>query len=134
METSAPIEPRLKSGVGLRWLAPVAWGALIFWASHQPSLGLELPFPHFDKLLHFGTYTVLGTLIRFALGTRGPRDFLIAWMLGTLYGLSDEFHQAFVPGRDADLLDWAADCFGALVGAYWGIRLLGRSKGDEVRV
>ena len=126
METSTPLGPPSKAGASLRWLAPFTWCALIFWASNQPSLGFELPFPHFDKGLHFGAYAVLGTLIRFALGTSGTHNFLIAGILGSFYGLSDEFHQAYVPGREADLLDWAADCFGVLVGAYWGVRLFHR--------
>ena len=31
-----------------------------------------------------------------------------------LYGLMDEVHQAFTPGRIADPLDWLADVVGAL--------------------
>ncbi|HHB76440.1 MAG TPA: VanZ family protein, partial [Desulfobulbus sp.] len=32
-----------------------------------------------------------------------------------LYGVSDEWHQSFVPGRTPDILDIAADTFGAAV-------------------
>ena len=38
-------------------------------------------------------------------------------IIGTLYGLSDELHQSFVPGRDASIEDAAADAFGALLGS-----------------
>jgi len=31
------------------------------------------------------------------------------------YGMSDEWHQSFVPGRDADWLDLAADTMGAVI-------------------
>ena len=33
------------------------------------------------------------------------------------YGISDEFHQSFVPGRTPDVLDWLADTSGALLAA-----------------
>jgi len=49
----------------------------------------------------------------------------------TAYGCSDEWHQSFVPGRDADLRDVWADAVGAVAGAAacwaWGII---RSRSD----
>ena len=38
-------------------------------------------------------------------------------VLGTLYGVSDEIHQSFVPPRTPDILDVAADSAGAFAGA-----------------
>jgi VanZ family protein len=38
----------------------------------------------------------------------------LAVLLASLYGVSDEAHQAFVPGRSADAVDWLADTVGAL--------------------
>jgi len=35
----------------------------------------------------------------------------------SLYGASDEYHQAFVPNRNPAVSDWVADSLGALVGA-----------------
>ena len=32
-----------------------------------------------------------------------------------VYGITDEFHQWFVPGRTADVNDWMADCTGAAI-------------------
>jgi len=37
-------------------------------------------------------------------------------LLTSLYALSDEFHQLFVPGRAFELLDIALDSFGGLMG------------------
>ena len=31
------------------------------------------------------------------------------------YGITDEIHQLFVPGRDASVYDWLADCTGAIL-------------------
>jgi VanZ family protein len=46
-----------------------------------------------------------------------PRAARWAALLGSLYGLTDEFHQRFVPHRSAELGDWAADTLGAALGA-----------------
>ena len=41
---------------------------------------------------------------------------LAAIALATMYGVSDEFHQSFVPGRSPDRFDVVADCVGATIG------------------
>lgn len=35
-------------------------------------------------------------------------------LIGAIYGLSDEWHQSFVPGRDCSVYDVAADALGVL--------------------
>ena len=37
-------------------------------------------------------------------------------LLGALYGLTDEWHQSFVPGREVSALDWLADLCGVTLG------------------
>ena len=75
-----------------------------------------------DKLLHAGAFLVWGLLCGWAIATSFPR-LSGRWLLftvvitGTLYGLSDEFHQSLVPGRHADPWDVAADFTGSLVAA-----------------
>jgi VanZ family protein len=49
----------------------------------------------------------------------------------SLYGISDEFHQSFVPGRTPDPVDWATDTAGAGV-ALAGI-LIVRKRRDASR-
>ncbi len=97
------------------------WGALallymagIFWLSSQPGPAVGLPHP-WDKLAHAAEYAGLGFLLARATGAPAP-----AWLLAALYGAGDEFHQAFVPGREASPLDWLADALGALLGAALG--------------
>ena len=49
----------------------------------------------------------------------------VAWLLAIIYALTDEFHQSFVPGRHASLIDVALfDNLGALISllAYSHIR------------
>ena len=45
-----------------------------------------------------------------------PRAYRLAWGLAVLYGISDELHQAFVPGRGNSIWDVGIDAAGALIG------------------
>ncbi len=110
---------------GRGWLFVVLaalWAALLYWESSRAN-----PFPFLpegilsqDKLLHAGAYAVLGALVAAALRARGTgagRAVVLAVLVAAAYGATDEWHQAHVPGRDADPLDWAADAVGAIAGA-----------------
>ena len=100
------------------WLPALAWAGTIFFLSSRSTLpdGPDL-IPHFDKVAHFGAYSLLGLLLAHAVRATGL-PFALAVALGWLYGASDEFHQSFVPGRSVELLDWVADALGVLAGIY----------------
>ena len=96
---------------------------MIFWGS-----SLESPFEvgfeiyGLDKILHTLEYAVLGILLARALGASMPdisfgRLIFITFIIGTFYGLTDEFHQQLTPGRTASLLDLTADATGSFLGA-----------------
>lgn len=71
-----------------------------------------------DKVLHCIEYGVLAGLLFSALyKLQGRKRFLLAVLLSSLYGLGDEIHQYYVPGRTADPYDLLADCVGSLLGA-----------------
>lgn len=98
-----------------RWGPPLLWAAVIFALSSRP----RLPSPEvagFDKVSHFGAFALLAFLLARALD--GPRGGFRAAAVGMLYGVSDELHQAFVPGRSPDWRDWVADALGVLAGIY----------------
>jgi VanZ family protein len=88
------------------------------------------------KTAHFAEYCVLGLLLwrlaHFdpAFAAWRSREFLIALLLASLYAASDEFHQSFVPGRDASLRDVLLDSCGAGFGlaALWAARRLRHRK------
>jgi VanZ family protein len=91
--------------------------AIIFVASSIPDLG-PLPGGITDSSGHSIGYALLGALLLRALA--GGRLSGVTWrralaavLLATLYGISDEAHQAFVPGRYPDRFDVLADCVGA---------------------
>jgi len=102
------------------WAPVVIQMALIFGASSISDPGPFSP-PVSDKTLHFAAYAVLSLFMIRAL-TRDRvegitwRRALLAIVLTTIYGASDEFHQRFTPGRTPDLLDLRADAVGAFGG------------------
>ncbi|MCR5640223.1 MAG: VanZ family protein [Lachnospiraceae bacterium] len=70
------------------------------------------------KGAHMTEYAILGFLIAGALGIQGcGKLWLIAWLLGTAYACTDEFHQTFVPGRSGELRDVCIDSIGVLIGS-----------------
>lgn len=67
-----------------------------------------------------GVYAVLALLLAWGLGRVFPawgrgRVLGLAFLIPLAYGVSDEFHQHFVPGRSVDALDVLADGTGALL-------------------
>jgi VanZ family protein len=111
------------------WLWGPVWlqMALIFIASSIPNL-TDLPGHMSDKAGHGIGYGLLGlVLLRALSGARLTgvtlRAVLLTIACATAYGVSDEFHQTFVPGRTADVHDVAADAIGATAAAVgaWAI-------------
>ena len=75
-----------------------------------------------DKILHLGAYALLGVTVFRALADARlervtPGRAMWAILICVLYGVSDEFHQSFVPGRTPDAKDLIADGVGAALGA-----------------
>ena len=93
----------------------------IFYVSSIPSVAT--PFePFFDftfkKLAHMAEYGILTVLLfnalRIHISSKGQSLFA-AVSIATLYALSDEWHQTFVPGREGTLRDVGIDTLGVLV-------------------
>jgi VanZ family protein len=118
----APRAPRPAwLGHALRWGPAVLWAALIFGLSSMSNLPAP-PGGLTDKHAHFGTYGVFAALIVWGLTDRSPgrTTWLVAAAavaLASFYGVSDEWHQSFVPGREVSALDWTADTAGAAMAA-----------------
>lgn len=94
--------------------------AVIFTLSAQPRPLPELTIRVWDKLLHVVEYGGLAVLFVRALSRDGVgwRDAVLAAIVMTsLYGATDEYHQAFVPNRESTVSDWVADSIGAVAGA-----------------
>lgn len=104
----------------LYWLPVVAYCGLLYGLSAQ-SYAPHPSFPYFDKLAHGALYAVLGFLAARAFSSGrtawSPRFLLMAAALTAIfYGVFDEWHQSFVPGRMSDWKDTVADGIGGILG------------------
>jgi VanZ family protein len=140
-----------KAALTVSWLAPLLLMLVIFVMSSEPSFGesdyiahrLELGLlpawltpvaPFLDRYLsiivHLGEYGLLALLLANALHrTPGLQRHTVwtAWLLAALFGISDEWHQSFVPGRNATWQDLLTNTTGAGMGAMIWL-LLVRSR------
>lgn len=71
------------------------------------------------KTAHFSVYTLLGLCAfgGFWFLKKKQLRFLAAWGAATVYAVSDEIHQHFVPGRSCEVRDMCIDSAGAALGA-----------------
>jgi VanZ family protein len=118
----------------LHWLPSIAYLGIIFYLSSQSKpLDMDIGFKGIDKFLHIGEYAMTGFLLFFSLKKSGvKRAFIVAFILSTAYGISDEIHQSLVPNRSSDLFDIIADMLGSFIGAYSGMVLIKDKTGEEV--
>lgn len=93
----------------------LCYAALIFVISSFPMhVSLERGA---DKTLHVIEYSILGFLTLGCFKNRNLLPILIfAILISSLYGISDEIHQHFVPGREFSILDIVANSIGSLFG------------------
>ena len=78
------------------------------------------PLEYSDKLVHFTIFGVLGWLFARAIFKTDNNFlkrnyFIMVLIFVTIFAITDEIHQSFVPGRDADVFDLVADISGALL-------------------
>ena len=102
------------------WLPPIVYMIAIYHFSSESQPLPSLTERVWDKLLHLAEYGGLAALVCRALLGEG-----LGWLAAiagaivaaSLYGASDEWHQSFVPMRDASVRDWLADTLGGTAGA-----------------
>jgi VanZ family protein len=106
------------------WGPVAGWMGFLFFVSSlsRPPGGSLLP----DWITHPAGYAILAALVSRALagGLRPApaRIALLAAAASALYGVTDEWHQTFTPGRDAGLADVVKNLCGSVLGA-WGFRM-----------
>ncbi|WP_175414695.1 VanZ family protein [Nibricoccus aquaticus] len=112
--TTHPQPPGARSSRAVFW--PLVLMALIFFASSNSQIAAP-NVSGIDKFGHFVVYGWLGVLwARVPWVTRWkPLGVWTAVAVASLYGITDEFHQSFTPGRGVEFADWLADTVGALV-------------------
>ncbi len=119
-----------RSSASGSWLAVLGYMALIFVVS-----GTQFHAPLFqnsqkinaDKIAHIVEYTFLGFLLARAWHTSLPgwkssRLWMAVLVVGLIYAATDEYHQSFVPTRDASVLDGIADAIGLSLGCWMRLK------------
>ncbi|MCD4781043.1 MAG: VanZ family protein [Candidatus Omnitrophica bacterium] len=108
----------------IRFSFPVVfYSGIIFYASSISTLTSPIKGPFSDKYMHVLEFFPFGFFLFHALWHIRPKRLfaseLMVVLLGSfLYGLSDEIHQLFVVGRDANVLDVIADTLGGYLGGF----------------
>lgn len=98
----------------------IVYCLFIYWLSDQSSLKnpFDFGFDFQDKLYHAGAYAIMGFLAwrSFTHVVSSPSLLaLLSIAFCGIYGLSDEWHQSFVVGRESDIADWFADTTGSVL-------------------
>ncbi|HEX3031204.1 MAG TPA: VanZ family protein [Bacillota bacterium] len=107
------------------WLPVMIYMGIIYYFSSK--IGSEISLPTPDYIAHGAEYFGLGFLVQWAwkgwisFDVPGEQSqgqatgnwlfnaYLGVWLFCVFYGVSDEFHQGFVPGRSQSLSDLVAD-------------------------
>ena len=103
------------------WAPVAAWMAVLFFLSSRPLPAAAAGVP--DWATHAAGYALLAVLCARALAGGlarpvSPRHAAAAVAISFAYGMTDEFHQSFVPGRVAEASDLVKDLAGAAAGAF----------------
>lgn len=126
------------------WLPVLAYMALIFYLSSRSGFGVTVPswLLFWDKFVHACIYGFLTLLCIRALSQGRWREahsqvLVLSVLIASVYGITDEFHQSFVPMRSPSASDWVADTAGAILvamGIYFRNTWETTSPGRETMV
>jgi VanZ family protein len=100
------------------WLILTCFCGLIYWLSDQTTLPDIQVVEWQDKVHHMTAYAVMGICAWRAFRHHIRQPLALAAAAAafcSLYGISDEFHQSFTPGRSVEAADWMADTVGAVL-------------------
>jgi VanZ family protein len=106
------------------WLPVIVWMSVIFIGSSigsLPRVGGKTSDAVVHRVAHVIEFAVLGALTLRAVSRARPitkRELIIAMIMVTLYGVSDEIHQRFTPGRSSEVSAVLFDAAGGLIGAW----------------
>ena len=117
----------------IRWIPSLFIGCCSWILSSKS----KVPMPDFkssDKVVHlicFAGFSFFTAFAFFGLSKPGVKKWdkakriLLPSLFVSIYGIIDEIHQSFVPGRSCSFFDWCADTLGAVIGAVLFL-ILGR--------
>lgn len=103
------------------WIPPIFWALIIFsFSSFTVGHATEIYWKDFivKKTAHIFEYGIFATLLYRSMinsGIKNKKAMWLAVVIACLYGISDEFHQSFTPGREPTLRDVLIDTLGASI-------------------
>jgi len=108
------------------WLPVILYASVIFYLSNLPNVSPNLGKVWdiiITNIAHFVEYFILSVLFSRAMShtTSLSKVYMggITVISCTLYAISDEIHQSFVPARTASIWDLLIDVAGIVLGAYF---------------
>ena len=75
-------------------------------------------------MFEYAVFVILNFRAYLNYGVEKKKALKIALLTAILYGISDEFHQSFTPGREPALRDVIFDTIGASIAVYFIWKLL----------
>ncbi|TNF52548.1 teicoplanin resistance protein VanZ [bacterium] len=116
-----------KKNAIILWGITVGYMVIIYYFSSLSGHLLPFSIRDFDKALHFCVYSVLAFLFYLSFRKSGLKRhiFLLSLLITAMYGVIDEIHQLYVPGRVFSFGDVAADIIGGFSGsAFASLKVL----------
>jgi VanZ family protein len=113
-------ETKNKNTAVICWFLTIGYMGIIFYLSSLKGTDLPSLPQYFDKVVHICIYIPLAFLCSFSFRKSGVKKnvFLLSFIIAVFYGITDEIHQLYVPGREFAAGDILADSIGALLGSY----------------
>lgn len=106
------------------WAPTLVWAIAIFLVSSYPTLeASQIYWKDFivKKTAHMVEYGIFAALLYRALrryGVKKENAGIYAILISLLYGVTDEFHQSYTPGREPKVRDVVFDTIGAIASIY----------------
>ena len=116
----------------LRWLCVAAWAGFLWHeSSQQPEPGPKRSALEVwcNNAAHLPAFGLLALLVMLAV--RGERGVVTGIVAAACYGVVDEIHQGFTPGRDSSWKDVHSDAIGACLAMalfVWLVRARPRAR------
>ena len=103
----------LEKESAIPWVIVLCIAVFIFYVSSVSFKAGQANYDFLPFIYHFSVFFLFGLFLMIALA-RGENSafFFLATIIAIVYGISDEIHQIFVPGRSASVYDILVDSFG----------------------
>lgn len=111
------------------WLPFILYMILIFYISSIPKPSMPMSDVwNIDKVYHLIEYSIFGLLAYYAFvnasfGIISKNAILLTVLFTAFFGATDEIHQFYVRGRQANVIDWIFDTVGGFLGVFCALLL-----------